>query len=205
MQEIKPLVWPEGWPRTLIKDREGRRVWKKTLRQSIEVLEKEMKMFEVTSSGLALADYDVTRNPSVVVSFSRKQHEDTSWQMALQIANPEPSQDEINAAFKRLSLQHHPDRGGDLETYLELEKHKRNALAYINRGKSTAFEYVIACDKYREPRWNVMAIAGTFRSLRQMERDGTSRMVERAMTGFAAQLPQEAGRSYGTASVGSGS
>lgn len=36
MIEKYPLGWPDGWPRTLLKDREQRKAWKKTERQAIQ-------------------------------------------------------------------------------------------------------------------------------------------------------------------------
>ena len=63
-------------------------------------------------------------------------------------------------------------------------------LAYVNRLSGVSHDYSIACDKYKEARWNITAVANTVHSLRQMERDGTSRLLERAMEGFKEQLPQ---------------
>lgn len=38
MKESFPLAWPEGWPRTRLQDREERKGWKKTERQSLKQL-----------------------------------------------------------------------------------------------------------------------------------------------------------------------
>jgi hypothetical protein len=193
MRESYPLVWPEGWARTALKDRESRTAWKKTERQSIERLELELKRFGVLSCVITRkdpSDFRTAPDPSVAVQFSRKREDDFSWQGALGIFNPSPSLDEIESAFRKLAAQHHPDRGGDIETFHALSNHKKAALAYVNRLSGVSHDYSIACDKYKEARWNITAVANTVHSLRQMERDGTSRLLERAMEGFKEQLPQ---------------
>jgi hypothetical protein len=136
-------------------------------------------------------------DPSVTVWFSRSKADDFSWQSALGISNPAPSMDEINTAFRKLATKHHPDNiargsGGDLEIFHALSKHKDKAVAFVNRTSGLANEFVIACDKFEEARWNLAAIAHTIRSFRQMERDGTSRILEQAMEGFKPALPPRA-------------
>jgi hypothetical protein len=189
MRETYPLRWPEGWPRTPLKDREPRAAWKKTEKQAIEALEIEMKRFGVISSVLTRKDPSDIRtaaDPSVCVQFSRKHEDDFSWQSALGISKPDPTLEEIDSAFRRLATQHHPDRGGDTETFMALNRHKKAAVAFVNRLSGTSHEYAIACDKYKEMRWNILAIAHTIHSWRQMERDGASSLLERSMQGFAA-------------------
>jgi len=107
----------------------------------------------------------------------------------LRIDNPAPSIEEIESAFRRLAAPYHPDKGGDIETWHALDKHKKNALAYVNRLSGASRDFVIPCDNFKEARWNINAIRMTIHSLRQMERDGTSGLLERAMKGFAA-LPE---------------
>lgn len=197
MREKYPLAWPAGWPRTRIQDRESRNAWKFNEAKSLEVLGLELKRFGVLS-------WTVTRkdprdpvgapDPSVAVYISRPREEDFSWQTALGIDNPAPTLDEINSAFRRLAAQHHPDRvaqgsGGDAEIFYALDTHRKNAIAYVNRLIGNQHDYCIACDKFKEARWNVNAIRMTIHSLRQMERDGTSRLLERALEGFRAALP----------------
>jgi hypothetical protein len=193
MRESYPLQWPEGWPRTALKDREERPVWKKSESQALEILAVELKRFGVLSAQVTRKDpHDIrtAADPSVAVLFSRKRDDDFSWQGALRISNPAPSLEEIETAFRKLASQFHPDKpGGDDETFIALSKHKKNAIAYVNRLSGSAHDYVIACDKFRQANWNITAISHTIRSLRQMERDGTSRLLERALTGFAA-LPE---------------
>ena len=191
MKESYPLVWPEGWPRTPLKERERRNAWKKSEAQCIADLEVELKRFGAVSMVLTRKDPNDrigAPDPSVAVYFSRSREEDYSWQSALGIDNPAPTIAEIDSAFKRLASQHHPDRGGDVGTFVALKQHREAAIAYVNRMIGTSHDLGLACDKYCEARWNVVAVRNTVRSLRQMERDGASSLLERAMKGFAAQL-----------------
>jgi hypothetical protein len=193
MRETSPLQWPDGWPRTAIKDREARPAWKKTERQAIDTLEVELKRFGVLAVSITRkdpADIRTAPDPSVAVQFSRKRDDDFSWQGALGISNPAPSLDEIETAFRQLASKHHPDKGGDIETFHALSRHKKAAIAYVMRLSGAAHDYVIACDKFKEARWNITAICHTIHSLRQMERDGTSRLLERAMEGFRPALTE---------------
>lgn len=196
MKESYPLSWPDGWPRTLIGDRESRSAWKKTERQAIEMLELELKRFNTLASTLTRKDpqdFRTAPDPSIAIHFSRKREDDFSWQGALGISNPAPTIEEIDSAFRKLAQRYHPDnqQTGDHETYIALSRHKKNAVAYVNRLSGSSSDYVIACDKFKESRWNIVAISHTIHSLRQMERDGTSKLLERALVGFSA-LPERA-------------
>jgi hypothetical protein len=189
MKEAYPLRWPDGWPRTRVQDREARAAWKKTERQTIDALELELKRFGVLSSVLTRKDPQDFRgpsDPSVAVHFSRKGEDDFSWQDALGIHNPAPTVDEIDSAYRKLVAPHHPDRGGDVEMFRALTTHRKNAVAYVNRLSGQTHDHVIACDKFKEARWNINAVRLTIHSLRQIERDGTSALLEQAMKGFAA-------------------
>jgi hypothetical protein len=193
MRETYPLKWPDGWPRTAIRDREGRPAWKKSELQAIDVLAMELKRFDVLAWAITRKDPQDIRtapDPSIAIQFSRKREDDFAWQGALGITNPAPSLDEIETAFRKLASQHHPDRGGDIETFHALTQHKKAAIAYVNRLSGISHDYVIACDKFKEARWNITAICHTIHSLRQMERDGTSRLLERAMEGFKPALTE---------------
>lgn len=55
---------------------------------------------------------------------------------------------------------------------------------------------VIACDQFKEVRLNMAAIVLTIKAIRQIERCGTSSLLERAFKGFSA-LPETAGPSGG--------
>lgn len=202
MKEIYPLAWPEGWPRTPLQNRESRPAWKKTERQAVDALEVELKRFGAVAPVITRRDPDDLRSapdPSIAVWFSRRKgEEDFSWQHALGIENPAPTIEEIKEAFTRKAAPFHPDKGGDVETWHALDKHKRNALAYVNRLSGASRDFCVPCDNFKESRWNINAIRMTIHSLRQMERDGTSGLLERAMKGFAA-LPQEASNVHAVA------
>ena len=60
-----------------------------------------------------------------------------------------------------------------------------NALRWINRN-TQPYDYVIACDEFQQVRLNMAAIVLTIRAIRQIERCGTSTLLERAFKGFAA-------------------
>lgn len=196
MKETYPLQWPAGWKRTLLDNRITRPAWKKTERQVIEALEVELKRFGVLSVTLTRKDPQDFRSapdPSVAIWFSRKHEDDFSWQQALGIEDPAPTDDEVNAAYRKLVPKNHTDLGGDLEMFLALTKHRNNALAYIGRLSGQAHEMSIGCDAFKEARWNINAIRNTIHSLRQMERDGTTALLEQAMKGFTA-IPEHAGQ-----------
>src|SRR6266700_628045 len=190
MKEQSPLLWPEGWPRTPLGNREVRPAWKKTERQTNEALELELKRFGAVAPVITRKDsqdFRTAPDPSIAVWFSRKrEEEDFSWQNALRIDNPAPSIEEIESAFRRLAAPYHPDKGCDIETWHALHNHKKNALAYVNRLSGASRDFAIPFDNLKAARWNINAIRMTIHSLRQMERDGTSRLLERAMKGFAA-------------------
>jgi len=195
MKEVYPLVWPENWPRTRIQDREARQGWKKKERQAIEALEVELKRFGVLSATITRKDPEDFRgalDPSIAVWFSRKHKDDFTWQDALGIRNPAPTLEEIDDAYRVLARKHHPDQGGDVEMFRALTAHRKNAVAYVNRLTGKEHELAIACDKYEQAKWNINAIRMTIHSLRQIERDGATALLEQAMKGFVA-IPERTG------------
>jgi hypothetical protein len=197
MRETYPLVWPVGIPRTRPQDREERRAWKKTERQFLELLEKELKIFK--AFGIMVTRKDPSErisapDPSAAVYFSRRSEKDFRWQDALGITSPDPSLDQVNQAFRELAKRYHPDlHREDAERMVELNAHRDAATRYIKQLHGEQSQYCIPCDKFEEFKWNIAAIRNTVRSFRQMERDGTSRMVECALQGFAAAIPEHAG------------
>jgi len=54
-----------------------------------------------------------------------------SWWQVLGLKGPDASREEIEQAHRRLAMQHHPDRGGDVET-----------MARINRARDQGMESV---------------------------------------------------------------
>lgn len=70
----------------------------------------------------------------------------------------------------------------------------------IDKGVAVYFEYksrpmCFACDKWGAVEDNLWAIGKTIAAIRQIERAGSSDMMERAFTGFAA-LPAPAGNNW---------
>lgn len=199
--ERYPLSWPSGWPRTRPQDRKAMASWKKTANQVKDALEKELTRMGcpsfLISSNVpltlrgAMTPGAEPLDVGVAVYFSRKVKEDFSWQEALDIHEPAPTEDQVNAAFRRLAQIYHPDKGGDIAMFQAVTKHRDNALRWINRRTNTNFDYVIAADNFREVRLNMAAVVGSLKAIRQLERCGTSAILERAYQGFAA-LPETA-------------
>jgi hypothetical protein len=126
------------------------------------------------------------RDVGVAVYFSRKIKEDFAWQDVLNLHQPAPTEQEIHEAYRRLAAIYHPDKGGDVTMFQSVTKHRDNALRWVNRKTDQRFDYVIACDQFKEVRLNMCAIALTIKAIRQIERCGTSSLLERAFKGFAA-------------------
>lgn len=191
-----PLSWPAGWPRVRPQDRRTMAAWKRSLSQYQDLLTKELTRMEcpsfLISSNVPLNQRgEMTRGVEpldigVAVYFSRKMKEDFSWQDALDLHDPAPTEQQVSDAFRRLAQIHHPDRGGDVAMFQAATRHRDNALRWINRKSNTNFDYVIASDTFKEVRLNVAAIVGSLKAIRQLERCGTSAILERAFAGFSA-------------------
>lgn len=202
-KEAFPLFWPDGWPRTRPQDQKPMASWKRSANQYREALATELERMgspsAVISSSVPLnlrgqmtAVGVEPRDVGVAVYFSRKQKEDFSWQDALGIHDPAPTEQQVQDAFRRLAQLYHPDRGGDIAMFQAAAKHRDNAIRWINRKEHQQFDYVIACDQFKEVRLNMAAIVMTIKAIRQIERCGTSSLLERAFKGFSA-LPAYAG------------
>lgn len=195
-KEAFPLHWPEDWPRVRPQDRRPMASWKRTANQYRDGLVTELSRMEspsaVISSNVplnlrgAMTSGIEPLDVGVAVYFSRKIKEDFSWQDALNLHDPAPTEAQINDAFRRLAQVHHPDRGGDVAMFQAVTKHRDNALRWVNRKTNQQFDYVIACDQFREVRLNMAAIVMTIKAIRQIERCGTSSLLERAFRGFSA-------------------
>jgi hypothetical protein len=191
LNEKHPVDWPTDWPTTKLRDRQTRPAWKKGRPDSIKALSVELQRFGATSAVLTFqdpADRINTPNPAAAVWFSRKGNDDFLWQDALGLSSA-PTLAEISAAFRRISAPHHPDRiangsGGDIEVFHMLTKHKEAAEKYVKQSAG-AYQLVLACDVYAELRWNINSLANSIRSFRQLERDGASQLLERAMQSFS--------------------
>lgn len=204
-KEAYPLSWPEDWPRTRPQDQREMRSWKRKANDYREELAKELDRVKATVAvistnvplnvrGLMTIGVE-PRDVGVAIYFSKPAKEDFRWQDALGIHTPAPTTDQINDAYRRLAAQHHPDRGGDVEMFRALTLHRDHALRWATRDTATP-DHVIACDLFREVRLNLAAIAFTLKALRQIDRCGTSSILERSFKGFLA-LAADAGPSVG--------
>lgn len=171
--------------------------WKRTANQYREELTKELERKKATVAVISTNVPLTLRHQmtpgvepldvGVAIYFTTPAVEDFGWQDALGIHSPAPTTDEISVAFRRLAANYHPDKpgGGDKEMFLALTKHRDNALKWVNR-LTVEPEHVIACDLYKTVGWNLAAIAFTLKALRQIDRYGTSSLLERSFKGFMA-------------------
>lgn len=202
MKEAYPLAWPEGWIRTRIQDRKTNSQWKQDSNEARDALIKELARWDVeamqlstnipTKFGGGLQSGMEPRDPGVALYFSRKLKEDYTWQDILGINDPAPSHDIIDRAYRDKAKLHHPDSGGDLETFKMLTAARDRAKEWVNQRENQDHQYVIACDQFKEVRWNITAIRMTVSYLRGFERCGTSALLERAFKGFEA-ITEKAG------------
>lgn len=204
-KEEYPLHWPQEWPRTRPQDRRDMKSWKGTANKYRDALITEMERMQcpafVISSNVALTQRSQMVagiepvDVGVSVYFSRKLKEDFSWQDALSIHDPAPTEEQITASYRRLAQKFHPDvPGGDAALFSAVTRHRDNAMRYIKQQQHRSFDYVIACDSFISVRLNMAAIVSTIKAIRAIERAGTSSLMERAFKGFSA-LPAQGGSS----------
>ncbi len=204
-REHYPLSWPDGWPRTRPQDQRTMPSWKGTANKYRDGLVTELERMKSPSSVISsniplnlrsqMTQGIEPRDVGVAVYFSRQMKEDYTWADILSIRDPIAATEEhVQAAFRNLAQRYHPDRGGDIAMFQKVTQARDNALRWINRKEHQAFDYVIACDQFREVRLNMAAIVMTIKAIRQIERCGTSSLLERAFKGFSA-LPETAGAS----------
>jgi hypothetical protein len=202
VEDKNPLRWPDGWDRTRIQDREGRGGWKKTFKQYRDSLAKEMARMGVTEMLVTFNASGMDRmDCGVAVYFSKGHEQSFEWQDGLGLQTPAPTLEEIDAAYRKKAMQHHPDRGGDIEIFKAMTKHRDAARAWVLGTERQEHEYVIACDKFSETRLNLAAIRLGIAALRTLERVGVSSILERSMLGFKTALPAYAGKEAGSGST----
>jgi hypothetical protein len=195
MIEPYPLVWPDGWPRTLLRDRQERKAWKDSIYAAAEKLRKELHRSKALSfvitcnippAGKNYAQVPEPADTGVAVWFSREHKDDYSWQEVLRISSPSPSEKEITDAFKSLAGQYHPDKGGDLNIYMRYDEARKNALDFIARKTGTTYGQSVAIDTFNSVRLNMQAIRMALGYMRGLELCGAPSILERAFEGFAA-------------------
>jgi len=186
MKEETTLRWPEGYTRTFLSDREDKNQWKKPFDFYSAQLEKELRKNDVISYVLSRnAGAQAERDPGVALYFSRQAEQDFSWQKILHIDNPNPSYEEIEAAAKILLVKNHPDRGGDVDIYKQINAARQTARRWAEGKEHASLDYVIPCDRFRQVKWNINAITITMNSLRRVKESGSPVLLERAYRGFA--------------------
>lgn len=194
--ETTPLKWPEGWPRTQIKDREGRASWKRTFREYRDEVALELQRMGATHVSITYNDGDRSRlDPGVAVWFSMEPQANFDWQAGLKLDNPAPSLAEIDSAYRTLAQKHHPDAvangsGGDVEIFHKLMDYRKAARAWVLGERDQKNDNAIPCDKFTEIRLNLAAVANALKHFRGLERVGIPAILERVMTtAFKPSLP----------------
>lgn len=204
MSEIKshPLAWPVGWPRTSVKDQKSNQQWKKALdwyrREVVDELKKLKAPRWIISTNAPVANgvlselgAKAARDMGVAVYFERPIVDDFKWMNTLMLTGV-PTDEDIDTAWKRLALPHHPDRGGDV-TLFQLYTEARDTGRKWARRTTSPPNLVIACDTFNDLRLNLCAIALSLKAIRQLERCGTSQLLERTFQSMITLLPSEAG------------
>ena len=194
-----PLCWPVGWPRTSLRDQKANAAWKRsTTAYQAEVRDELKRMrapqFVVSTNvrdtggaGFSDAAARAARDPGVAVYFDRPVVEDFKWMNTLMLVGV-PTEGEIDDAWKRLALPHHPDRGGDLAVFQALTEARDRGRKWVRRQDAPP-ALVIACDTFTEVRLNLCALALSLKAIRQLERCGTSQLLERTFQGLQTLLP----------------
>ena len=196
-----PLKWPDGQDRTLIDRRKSKAAWKKTFLQYKTRLVRQLETLGMAS---AMVSYNAApmdrQDPGVVLYFSTPQKEDYSWQAALGITTPMPTEEQIDSAFRAKAMKHHPDKvaggsGGDPKLYYQYDAHRTKAKAWIRGTYRQEKEYAIAVDRCTEPRWNLEAIRRILMAVTVMDEYGNPGTLERTFKGFRVALPAHASSS----------
>ena len=208
MKEAFPLAWPQGYPRTRPQDQLPNKQWKHALPKYQELLVKELERMGVGSMVLStnipvglrgqLISGTAVRDPGVAVYFSLASKEDFSWQEILKLSNPYPTKEEIEAAYRPLARQFHPDMGGDIESFKLVSQARAKALAWVEQREKQEHAHVIACDKWNEVRLNINALRIAIADMRSLDRTGVSGILERIFKGFE-ELPEHASSTVASA------
>ena len=201
--EAYPLSWPADWPRTRPQDQRAMPSWKGTANKYRDALITELERMKATTSVIScnipvnlrgsMTPGIEPRDVGVAVYFSRPGKEDYTWADILQIREPiAATEQQVQSAFKELSRRYHPDLGGDIAMFQKVAQARDSAIRWINRKEHQTYDYVVPNDQFREVRLNIAAIVMSLRALRQLDRCGSTGLLERAFKGFSA-LPETAG------------
>ncbi len=200
MPDIKPypLAWPSDWPRTSVKDQRSNQQWRKALGYYREDVVSELKKLKAPrfvlstnatvlgNGSLVESSLRTVRDVGVAVYFERPYVEDFKWMTTLMLTGV-PTEAAIDDAFKRLALPHHPDRGGDAKLFGVYSEARELGKKWARRTEQPP-NLVIACDTFNDVRLNLAAIALSLRAIRQLERCGTSQLLERTFQSMVTLL-----------------
>jgi hypothetical protein len=194
-----PLTWPEGWPRTSVRDQRRNAAWRRAFEDYYEEVEVALRRMSAPKSVISTAvrpsatgrvseaGAALVRDPGVAVYFDRPYKEEFRWMTTLMLTGV-PTEVDIEDAWRRLALPHHPDRGGDLTLFQAYTEAKQAGRKWLARETSPP-SLVIACDSFEEVRWNLCAVALSLKAIRQLERCGTSQLLERTFQSLQTLLP----------------
>lgn len=182
----KKLDWPSDWPRTSVKDQRGNSQWRKTLDYYRSEIVDELKKLKAPRSIVSLNEQSTSRDVGVAVYFERPHVEDFKWMTTLMLGGV-PTEADIDDAFRRLALPHHPDRGGDAKLFGVYSEARELGKKWARRANNPP-NLVIACDTFNEVRLNLAAIALSLKAIRQLERCGTSQLLERTFQSMTTLL-----------------
>jgi hypothetical protein len=189
VSEQSPLKWAEGWDRIPIGERKEMKAWKKPFTYYRDALVQQLERLGANEVVISFnTGDDSRRDPGVTVYFSKPAKEDYSWQMGLGIDSPAPTLQEIEDAYRKRALAHHPDRGGDVEIFKKLGQYRIAARAWVLNKTRTEHEFALPCDRFKEPRWNINALRLGIAALRRLEEYGLPGMLERTFRGFRVAL-----------------
>lgn len=189
------LRWPEGWERTRVDRWKTNASWKKSRTQYTEALIKELTAMGAQSV-LITRSSNERLDPGVAVWFSMAK-DNRDWQDLLGIDSPAPTLDEIDHAFRKRAMPHHPDRiandpggDGDIAIWQKLKDARDAAKAWVLGTHDKRHEFVMALDLFNEQRLNLAGLRLAFANLRSLKRLGMPSILERTLNkAFKAALP----------------
>lgn len=197
MQTETPLKWPQDRPRTRFQDRKAQNAWKLPYKDTLEALEREMRLSKVTFA-VVTANSPGHEDAGAAVWMSRKPADDYAWQDEFGFIGEIPTVKALDQAYMQKARTCAPDTPTpNIDRFRELTKLRDQGRRWIRGERTVEHESVMASDKFKELRHNLNAIRITLAALRQIERCGDPSMTEQAWRGFRKQIT--AGVDNGTA------
>lgn len=186
------LKWPQDRSRTRFQDRKPQNAWKLGYKETLEALEREMKLSKVTYA-LVTHNTHGHEDSGVAVWMSRKPMDDYAWQDEFGFIGTIPTIQELDRAYMQKARRCAPDcPTPNVDRFRELTKLRDQGRRWIRGERSVEHESVMASDKFKEVRHNLNAIRITLSALRQIDRCGDPQMTEAAWRGFRPALAAKA-------------